>query len=692
MRITLFWQAVGFVTTASLMLGAGIACGAADAKPTSPPGIVLESTATQIPPPTDTLAHSTTEPASLPTQTRELTPVPAPTEAPIAASATVLSPTDTRLPMATQTAMPAIAVGLQGLALDEFFDESYRRLLLRKPEQITAIGIAERFGLRNDQLNDLSDAYVRETQKLEAAILDLLRAYDRAALSPEQQLSYDVYEWYLDNRVRGHLFMYHDYPLHHFLGSYHGELLLLFTETHPLDSIQDAEDYVSRLAQVDRQVGQLIEGLRLRESAGVVPPKFVLQMTHNALMDLLGITRGDTARINPQSLAVYAVFREKLANVDGLSAEASALLLDAAMDAVNTSFIPAFTELLKFVDDQLTRATDDAGVWKLPDGDAYYAYVLRDQNSTDLTAEEIHQMGLAEVERIQSEMRQVFNELGYPQDAGLEELIGRAIQDAGFFDTSSQAGKRRLIEAYESIIMEAEERVDIAFDIRPQAKVVVVGGPDGGYYVPGSADGSRPGAYHVATEGTWAAKMFMAPVAYHEAVPGHHTQIAIAQELNLPLFRSDLFFNGYSEGWALYAEQLAWELGLYENDAYGNIGRLRLELMRAARLAADTGIHSLGWSRQGANDFMSEAMGAPPGAFSHEVDRYIVRPAQATGYKVGMIKILELRQRAMDALGEQFDLSAFHSVVLTNGGVPLGILESLVDEYIMREARGGTGN
>ena len=699
----LYQRIIHILAAVSLTMGAVVACKTGSAKPASVADAVPTMTAVQAPTATDVVVHTATAPAPSSTSMLETKPAPTltPTGVPTTRPAEVATgtptalpptPTDTHQPTGPGSGVSVIVAELQGLTLDAFFDASYRQLLLRKPEQITALGISEQFGLRNDQLNNLSDAFVRDTQELEVAILDIMRSYDRAALTSEQQLSYDIYEWYLDNRVRGHAFMYYTYPLHHFIGSYHDELLRLFTETHPMTSIQDAEDYVAKLNQVDDQVQQLLEGLQLRESAGIVPPKFVLMMTSSALRDALGAPRGDVAQIDPQELAVYTVFLDKLEAIDGIGAEETARLLDGVLVAIDTSFIPAFVKMLAFVDDQITRATDDAGVWKFPDGDAFYAYILRDQNSTDLTAEEIHELGLREIERIHGEMRRVFATLGYPQNGNLEELFARAINEAGFFDISSLSGKQRLIAAYENIIAEADERTQTAFDIRPRAKVVVLGGPDGGYYVPGSTDGSRPGAFHVATGGTWAAKMMMAPVAYHEAIPGHHTQIAIAQELDLPLFRRDLFFNGYSEGWALYAEQLAWELGLYENDVYGNLGRLRLELMRSARLVADTGIHAFGWTRQEANDFMSEAMGASPGAFSYEVDRYIVLPAQATGYKVGMLKILELRQRAMDALGEQFDLKSFHDVVLSSGGMPLDILERLVNEYIEQEVQVGTGS
>jgi uncharacterized protein (DUF885 family) len=227
-----------------------------------------------------------------------------------------------------------------------------------------------------------------------------------------------------------------------------------------------------------------------------------------------------------------------------------------------------------------------------------------------------------------------------------------------------------------------DQALDTVVDIRPEAEVVVVGAPIGGYYVPAPLDGSRPGMFYASTGGPWVPKFNMPTIAYHEAIPGHHFQIAIAQEMDLPLFRNDLFFNGYGEGWALYAERLAWELGLYEDDPFGNLGRLQLELLRAVRLVVDTGLHAKQWTRAEAKAYVSEALGDPSGRWSHEVERYIVLPAQATGYKIGMLKILELRQRAMDELGEAFDLKEFHNLVLGSGSMPLDILERVVEDYI----------
>jgi uncharacterized protein (DUF885 family) len=280
------------------------------------------------------------------------------------------------------------------------------------------------------------------------------------------------------------------------------------------------------------------------------------------------------------------------------------------------------------------------------------------------------------VTRIQAEMRAVFDDLGYPQDRPVGELIQRAIGEGGVYDSS------QVVAAYEAILVDIDQRVAEVFDVRPRASVVVVAEQGfGGYYTPGTADGSRPAAFHATVGGSGTNKAEMPTVAYHEAIPGHHFQVALTQEMALPTFRRYEFFNGHGEGWALYAERLASELGVYEDDPYGNIGRLRLELLRAARLVVDTGIHAKRWTREQARAYLEENVGG----WTHEVERYVAWPAQATGYKIGMIKILELRQRAMDQLGDRFDIKEFHNVVLGNGILPLELLERLVNEYIESE-------
>jgi uncharacterized protein (DUF885 family) len=604
----------------------------------------------------------------------------------VSIQATAIKPTSEQLtaPQA-ESSVAEITKQLSGLPIDDFFEESYKQLVLRSPEYVTAMGMSEAYGLRNDQLNNLSDEYLRETADLQVTILELLRGYNRSELSSEQQLSMDVYEWYLDDLVRGQEFIYYNYPIHHFLISYHDELIRLFTEYHTITTREDAQDYIARLSQVDDQVAQLLEGLVRREELGIIPPKFILEMARGVMVGYLGMRSPDLNLIRGESLSIYGVFRDRLESIDGLSESEKEEMLEAALDAINESFIPAYIDLLAYLDDLVRVATDDAGVWKFPNGDAYYAYMLRNQTSSDLTPEEIHNLGLSEVDRIQEEMRAVFDELGYPQDADLGELMDRAIQEGGYYDISTPSGKERLIEVYEEMLEEVDLYLDDFFNIRPQGEVVVIGHPEfgvGGYYVSAPMDGSRPAAFHTGIGGSRAYKFNMPTVAYHEAIPGHHFQIAIAQEMDLPLFRNDVVLNAYAEGWALYAERLAWEMGLYDDDPYGNIGRLHLELLRAVRLVTDTGIHTMRWSREEAKAYMNQALGDPSGRWSHEVDRYIVLPAQAAGYKIGMLKILELREMAMEALGEQFNIKEFHTVILGNGSMPLEILERLVQDYI----------
>jgi uncharacterized protein (DUF885 family) len=296
-----------------------------------------------------------------------------------------------------------------------------------------------------------------------------------------------------------------------------------------------------------------------------------------------------------------------------------------------------------------------------------------------MTANEIHQLGLQELERIHTDMRDIFNELGYPEDKSLAELFDRVEKEGGSVPAN------QVLETYTNLIEQADKKLDPIFDIGPEAEVIVIASPIKGMYVSAAFDGSRPGTFHAGPSNSREAWYAMPTLAYHEAIPGHHFQIAIAQEMDLPTFRNHMEFTGYAEGWALYAEQLAFELGWYEDDPYGNLGRLQAEAFRAARLVIDTGIHAEGWTFDQALEYMIENVGFEPGDSVDpeiQIARYIVWPGQATTYKIGMLKILELRQKAIDQLGDKFDLKEFHSLVLGNGSMPLEILERVVDNYI----------
>jgi uncharacterized protein (DUF885 family) len=560
-----------------------------------------------------------------------------------------------------------IIASLEDLPLGMFFEESFKQLVLRYPETITEEGLDQVFGTGNDQLNNLSDSYIRETQTLEKAILEILRTHDRESLPAEMQVSYDVYEWYLEDLVRGHEYMYNDYPVTHFITGVQNQTINFFTDIHPVTNLEDAEDYIKRLSQVDTKFEQLIEGLKLRQEAGVVLPKFVIQWTVGDIRSI--------ANAAPSATPFYSSFAEKVRQIEGLSDEEQQALLDAAEQEIEASVIPAFKALADTLDRQASIATSDHGVWKFPNGEAYYQYTLSHHTSTDMTPDEIHELGLQEVERLRGEMRSIFIELGYPENESLNSLFGRVVSDSG------ELYGQEIVAGYEAIITEAEQKVSAAFDLRPSANVVVLGVPHGGYYIGPARDGSRPGAFYATQNGS-ETKFSMPSLAYHEAVPGHHFQIAIAQELDLPGFRTAVGSTAYTEGWALYAELLAHELGFYEDDPYGNLGRLQMEIFRAARLVVDTGIHAMGWTFDQGVKYMQENTGMPPGQIEFEVSRYISWPGQATAYKIGMLKILELRQRAMEQLGDQFDLKEFHNVVIGNGSMPLDVLDRVVQDYI----------
>ncbi|MCP4420826.1 MAG: DUF885 domain-containing protein [Chloroflexi bacterium] len=558
------------------------------------------------------------------------------------------------------------------LSIDIFFDEAFKQIMLRNPEWVSAEGLDEAFGVSGDQLTPLSPAYMGESQALYREILTQLETYDRKALSPEQQISYDVFAWYLDDLIRRDEFARYDYPIVHFTVGVQYDLIYFFTDLHPLANKQDAENYIARLSQVDDKFGGLIEGLHLSEEAEIVAPQFIWQWS-------MGMVR-NLANAPARNTPFYEAFAAKVALLDDASDAEKEAMLEAAETAVAESVTPAFGDLLEAMHQMQAVAPTDDGVWQFENGDAYYAYTLHHHTTTNMTADEIHALGLVELERIHNEIYAAFEELGYPtEDASLAELYDQLEQEGGKV-SGAQIG-----ETFEELAAEAEANIDAAFDIRPQAPFTVIAGDMGDFYVSASLDGTRPGVFYAQTGSGSQNYAGMPTLLYHEGIPGHHFQISIAQEADQPLFRNAIGFTGYIEGWALYAERLASDLDWYADDPHGNLGRLQMEAFRAARLVVDTGIHAQGWNFEQAHAFMEENVGLNRGDnvnAEFEVSRYIAWPGQATAYMVGMLKLLELRDRAMDALGDQFDQREFHNVVLTNGSMPLDVLETVVEQYI----------
>jgi uncharacterized protein (DUF885 family) len=578
------------------------------------------------------------------------------------------SPTCNQPPPPPPTAVEAFTAAIDGINLDAFYSTSISFLAQRSPEGLMWRSLLDTYPQAEATLDNIADEYQRETFELYQIALDALRTYDRSLLDADGQLDYDLYEWYLQDYVDRLPFIYHDFPAtYNFVGVI-SSTEQLFTEIHPLDTFQDADDYISRLGQVERKFNELEAHLDLQAQAGIIEPAETMQRAIDRVSWILSFAPTD----NPY----YASLVNKIANNGAISDPQRTDLSNRALNIVNGGITRAYQGLLAKLQELLPSAPAQVGVGQYPNGDAWYEYALRHRTTTDLTAAEIHQLGLDELVRIQAEMTDIFvNDLGYDPTLTLEEYFDLVVQDGGEIPAAN------VLSTYEAIIDQAKLDVVDAFDIFPTSDVVVIGGQFGGFYIAPSADGSRPGAFYANTQNDepWYA---MRSLAYHEAIPGHHTQIAIAIDQNLPVHRAVQRSTGFSEGWALYAERLAYELGWHDNDPYSNLGRLQFEALRASRLVMDTGIHSMGWTIDEAAQFNVDNIGASLESSQSAARRYSVSPGQASAYMVGMLQFLSERQRAMDMLGVDFDLKDFHRALLTNGSVPLAMLDRIVDRYI----------
>lgn len=579
-------------------------------------------------------------------------------------------------------------VWFRPFSLNHYYEKVFVSFLLEQPELLSMLGIAEQFGYRrhNAHLNDASEAKAERDFAQWRGFLADLKAYDFARQTPAQQLSTRVLTWYIESQVEGEKFRFHDYPVNQLQGvqSQTPEFLM---QQHRIADRRGAEDYLSRLGEVGRKFDQVLEGLALRESKGVVPPRFVIEKVLAEMKRFAGQPAGE----NP--LATH--FAAKVKALEGLSDAERQDLNTRCTLALNQVVLPAYQRLIAFFEAQLPRATTDDGVWKLPDGEAYYAYRLRNQTTTSLTPQQVHEIGLSEVARIETEMAAILtaqNELQAGETPA--QAMSRLARDPRFLYPNTDAGRQQAIAEYTRMIGEQLERSRGVIGLVPKAPIEVQRVPEfrektapGAYYSLPALDGTRPGVFYANLRDMAEVPTFgMRTLAIHEGVPGHHFQIALAQEQAAgPTFRRVLPFTAYMEGWALYAEWLGTELGLYQNDPYGNLGRLQAEMFRAVRLVVDTGIHAKRWPREQAIAYMQGKTGMPEASVVSEIERYIVDPGQACAYKLGMLSIRAARDRAQQALGPRFDAEAqksFHDVVLGGGALPLDILQEQVDGWI----------
>lgn len=573
--------------------------------------------------------------------------------------------------------------------INAWFDTEYEELLLMSPLQLTAQGRKVRYG----EIDDMSEA--GEDKKLawmEESVKELKEKFLYESLSEEAKVSYELWVYQYQMEKADNEFRRMNYVFNQMTGP-HTMLPNMIINFHRVDDASDMEALISRYNEAGRAMTQLLERAKLQTQSGVRPPKFAYEFViQQSKALLLGQPFADGGDLNSP------VWNDALGKIEALeesgkitAEQAEQFRTQAKANLIN-SFQPAYTDLIAWLESELPNLEEKpTGVSRHEMGNAYYAHKLKSSTTTSLTADEIHQIGLNEVKRIQEEMLAIKEQVGFEGD--LSEFFKFVNSDPQFFFPNTDEGRQAYLDQSTAFLDEIKKKLPDYFGILPKADLVVKrveafreqdGAPQ--HYNQGTPDGSRSGTYYVHLSDMNAMpKTTMEGVAYHEGNPGHHMQISIAQELeSVPKFRTQMGFNAYVEGWALYSEALAKEMGQYQNPYY-DFGRLVNEIWRAIRLVVDTGIHSKGWTEANAITYFSENSSIAPGAIEAEVRRYMVMPGQATGYKIGMIKIQELRKMAETELGDKFDLKGFHDTVLGGGALPLDILEKVVKQWVEAE-------
>jgi uncharacterized protein (DUF885 family) len=567
------------------------------------------------------------------------------------------------------SAPPTAHRGPANPSLVEYLNRVAVDLVRQSPEAITTRGLSERLGVRNDTLDSLVlDTTGTSYGPIERA-LERIGSSDLALETERDRRAIEIFAWWLRDAVAARPFQRNACLVSTYMTSTPQHLVWFMTSIHPLKTRADAEDYLARLSQIPARFDELLARLLDSESIDALPPRFLLKKAADEIAAIGGTPAEEATLYMTFANAVRAMSDVELDAQETLLVEARRLLVEVVQ--------PAFVELASSVRAMAARATDDAGVWKQSNGEAYYAYLLKTYTTTDLTADEIYDLGLKEIERIRAETRAAAASAGFDPTLSLADLFAQLRAASG------EVSGHELLATCRALIEDATTMARPDFAQWPRQSLVVEAGNSTAYFLEGAEDGSRPAVFYAPIEQVRPAYSLRSLV-YHETVPGHFLQAATAQEADLPEFLGGVASSAFSEGWAMYAERLAWELGAYRNDLYGNLGRLQEELFRAARLVVDTGIHARRWTTEQAVNYLMETTGLAEDTVRDEVERYIVTPGQAVAYTVGLVKILELRDRARQALGPAFDLARFHAAVLAYGSVPLPILEELVDRFIRR--------
>ncbi len=568
---------------------------------------------------------------------------------------------------------------------NEFFERSFDELVERSPEWMGYLGIQKNM----DKWDDDSDAH--QAENLAVAIrqlAELKRLVRLDALDEVTQVSYRLWVSQTERTIEGYRWRYHNYPVNQMFGA-HSAIPAFLINIHGIDAQPAAEAYVARLRGIEQKIATLIEQLDERQRRGVLPPKFVFPLVLESSRNIIA---GEPFTSGKGDSALWEDFKSKVGRLTTIDAAAKDKLIASARAALLESVKPAYERMIAKLEEQQRAATDDDGVWKLPEGGDFYNFALKQMTTTALTSEQIHAIGLREVTRIHAEMDALKTKVGFKGD--LQAFFKFMREDKQFYYPNTAEGKAAYLAEATAIIDRMRVKLDDLFITKPQASIIVKAveafrekEAGGAFYQQPAIDGSRPGTYYVNLYdmGTQP-KYEMEALAFHEGIPGHHMQIAIAQELKgVPKFRrlgGD--YTAYIEGWGLYSELVPKEIGFYA-DPYSDFGRLSMELWRAARLVVDTGLHAKRWPRQQVIDWLKDNTPAPERECVDSANRYVVMPGQATAYKIGMIKIQELRELAKKELGAKFDVRAYHDEVLCQGALPLDVLEERVKAWLAKK-------
>ena len=573
--------------------------------------------------------------------------------------------------------------------LNEWFEAQYESELLNSPMTLTSLGRKDRYG-EIDDMSESADAAALERRR--KSLEEMKAKFDRDALSDDAKLSYDLWEYQYNLAAEGAEFRRSNYVFNQMNGV-HTYLPTFMLSFHRVDNLEDMQAYVSRLSEMGRAMNQLIERAKLNASEGVRPPRFAYEIVAEQARSVI---TGVPFTESEEDSSLYADVKVKLGtllNDKKITEEQRSEVLAAAEKALVDSFAPSYESLISFIEADISNTPEQSqGIHSRPKGDDYYAYRLKSMTTTGMTADEIHQLGLSEVKRLRAEMEELKAKSGFEGDLQAFFAYIRDSQDnEKFYFPNTDEGRKGYIDEATTAIENIKSELPNYFGILPKGDLIVKrvesfreqdGAPQ--HYYPGTPDGARPGIYYAhLSDMTTMPKNELEVIAYHEGLPGHHMQIAIAQELTgVPKFRTQARFTAYSEGWALYSEKLAKEMPNTFTDLHSDFGRLGSEIWRAIRLVVDSGMHSKKWTEQQAIDFFSANSPAPLETIRTEIRRYMVWPAQATSYKVGMIKIQQLRAKAEAELGDKFDIRAFHDTILGGGALPMSMLERKVDTWI----------